>query len=86
MTGQKLFTKPQMRKALTEAGVTDFDIYATGARMEVTINKPNEVARFKKVVKWGGYRTGWGGFVFRATEPHRVGDDDFNSVASRHHY
>jgi hypothetical protein len=79
-------TKTQLLKALAAAKIETVEISGRGRGLEVTVKDERTMRRFaKQIAPWGGYRTGWGGWVLQATSA-PVDRHDFNSTASRHHY
>jgi hypothetical protein len=82
---KKLYTKPQMKKALVAAGITEFEISGTKGNMSITIMHPDETDLVEKIdlTGWGGNTTGWGGLVMRANY---VDKGDWNDKTSMWHY
>lgn len=76
-------TKAQLTKALKAANLTA-TISGVGRTIEVELQNETDMRKFcRKVAKWGGYKTGWGGWVLR---PVNQDMGDFNHPSSRYHY
>jgi hypothetical protein len=76
-------TKTQAKKLMEKNGV-EGTLTGRGAEWEVEL--PNEKAKrafTKHVGKFGGFKTGYGGWVLR---PNYQARGDWNDKTSRHHY
>lgn len=79
--------RPALVKALAEAKIVPYEISGAGRTLQVTLNNERDAKRFaKKVAPWGGFRTGWGGWILRANYVSRDDGLSYCDPASYHHY
>lgn len=81
-------TRTTLTKLLAEHKIVPVEIRGAGRTLCVTLQNDKDKRKFcKKIANWGGYSTGWNGWVLSQDYTAPVGSEhDYCNVASHHHY
>jgi hypothetical protein len=77
-----MWTVPKIKRLLNQLGV-QAEISRTTLGLEVEFANEQDAQRANKTLRWGGYKTGWGGWVL---QERYVDKGEYGDPSSRHHY
>ncbi len=77
-------SRPALEKALKTAGIEPVQIHGRGTSLEVELKDGKDARKFQKqVAGWGGFKTGYNGWILR---PNYQSPGNPSDPASSWHY